>query len=218
MNQVDIWHLDLNKALKFSTNSLSANEKEKARSFVNAVDKNNYISSHIFLREVLSSYFLDIKPKEWKFEGNKYGKPFISSSHNLEFYFNLSHTKSDAYIIFSKEYECGIDIEESNNLEISEGMAKLVFTDNELEEFLKAKNKEVFFYKHWTLKEAYLKALGVGIIKNPINTLNIKDKMSDNLLQSNIIDNKKFLAICILNKNMYIEINYKNIKDLDDKK
>jgi len=78
--------------------------KKKAARFVKESERKAYLASHLFLSEVLSPYFPQIPSSNWKFEYNAYGKPYLSKEHQVQLYFNLSHSVSHVYIICSKEY------------------------------------------------------------------------------------------------------------------
>ena len=119
MSTVDIWKLSLTENNYINTECLSALEKNRAQNFFKEEDRKNYISSHVFLREVLTHYFPEIKPEEWCFDLNAYSKPSIAPNHGVKLHFNLSHTNSYAYVVCSKESECGIDIEEIKEMDFT---------------------------------------------------------------------------------------------------
>gem|GEM_PF-1770042 len=102
-----------------------------------------------------------------RFQYNKYGKPYLATHSNC--FFNLSHSESYVTCIVD-EMECGIDIERMSA--ISEeyiDIAKLYFSNEEFSTISKMtsdEDKRAYFYILWTMKEAYLKALGVGLEKD----------------------------------------------------
>ena len=208
---LEIWYIPFNERVADST-CLNEDERKKADVFVKNSDKNAYTISHFYLRNILSFYFPQTQADAWEFEFNEYGKPSLKDKEN--FHFNLSHSHSCAYLICSNT-PCGIDIEEVRDLELSSGLVEMVLCEIELKEFQSTSNKEEYFYKHWTLKEAYLKALGLGIAKEPMNTLNIKEKVSTNLLKHEIFKDKRHLSICLLNRANHTDIRYRTLKDLD---
>jgi len=124
---------------------LSKEEILIANKFIRHTDRIRYIVSHAYLRILFSQYFPSIRPHRWKFEINKYGRPEITKEYDISFYFNLSHTTSCAYILFSSNPYCGIDIEENKNIEINDGILDLTFTNAEKEFFNTISNKKSFF-------------------------------------------------------------------------
>lgn len=97
-----------------------------------------------------------------KFIGDKpvkigdYGKPYCENGK----YFNLSH--SGDYVIFAVGDDAvGCDIEREKPADF-ERLGKIVFHENEIKILKKAKNKQDYFYKLWTRKEAFIKCLGEG--------------------------------------------------------
>ncbi len=84
---------------------------------------------------------------------NPHGKPIIVGS---KLYFNVSHTSGAVACIISDK-EVGIDIE--NIAEIKKPILNKCFTEAEISGI----KTPADFYRYWTLKESYLKALGCGI-------------------------------------------------------
>lgn len=91
---------------------------------------------------------------------NKYGKPILLNPRGLDF--NLSH--SGAWIICAlAQGPIGLDIEEIKPIDLA--LTERFFSSSErkyLKE-LEARAKLEYFYQIWTLKESFLKALGLGL-------------------------------------------------------
>lgn len=86
---------------------------------------------------------------------NDYGKPYCG-----EKFFNISH--SGNYVILAvSDSEVGCDVEAVRELEF-ERLGKIVFHENELKILARTSNKSDYFFKLWTAKEAFIKALGEG--------------------------------------------------------
>ena len=102
-----------------------------------------------------------IKNEELKFEDykrDKNNKPFIQDS---TLNFNISHSGKTILCAISKyNIQLGIDVEEIKNIDIK-GFNN-VFHHNEFNGITK-NNSNDLFYKYWTRKEAYTKAIGSGI-------------------------------------------------------
>jgi len=174
-NDVHIWYISFNKKKLLNLNNLfhilSENEKIKSKSFIQERDQRNYIISHAYLRIILTKYHPNINPRSWIFSKNKYEKPFLSKKHNSNICFNMSHSYSAAAFIFTSSNLCGIDIEDNNkDIYLDEPMINLVLSKEERDLYQLSKNKNALFYRFWTLKEAYFKALGIGISQNITQT------------------------------------------------
>ncbi len=93
---------------------------------------------------------------------NEYGKPYLKEYP--EVYFNISHCKAMAVCVLG-DAPVGIDIEIRRKYK--ESLMKRVLSD---EEFRKVKaaydicEDTIEFLKYWTLKEAYGKAIGKGML------------------------------------------------------
>lgn len=121
----------------------------------------NYIISQGMLRILLGGY-LNITPHEIKLGRYSKGKPFSLDDPKL--YFNVSNSGGLAVYGFSRDGEIGIDIEHERLLPDLEEMITKNFTSNEIK-FINAKpaEKSQRFFRFWTVKESYLKAIGEGM-------------------------------------------------------
>jgi len=100
---------------------------------------------------------------------NEFGKPYLK---NNSFYFSLSHSKGVIGFIKSDK-EIGLDIELIRDYDYSK-VSKRVLNDNDLLNVVDS----VSFLKIWTIKEAFIKYLGVGLSIN-LKDINIDYKNSE---------------------------------------
>lgn len=87
-----------------------------------------------------------------------FSKPNKPRSSSPAYHFNISHSGNAVAAVIS-DSEVGIDIEEVG--EIRERIMRKCLSERERELVTSAEA----FYRLWTLKEAYLKALGTGITR-----------------------------------------------------
>ena len=163
-NKVDIYILDFlenYKYLDYFTKILSEEEKIRSNRFYFEIDQKNFTISRGILKLLLSKY-LNKLPKEIFFESNNYGKPFIKNS-NIKF--NISHTKEILALAFSFDTELGIDVEKIREIKLYQDIVKRFFSENEIKEFFSLPENEYqnTFFTIWTRKEAFIKAIGMGL-------------------------------------------------------
>ena len=98
-------------------------------------------------------------PENAEISQGAHGKPFLTS---YPVYFNLSHADGIAACI-TADTECGIDCEKVRSF--PPRVMKRVFSENELRlaEKTPAHERDLMFFRLWTLKEAFVKAIGRGI-------------------------------------------------------
>lgn len=127
--------------------------------------KEQHSHAHKLLRECLKPYKIDYS--EDMINRMEYGKPELIWHDDI--HFNLSHADGIAACIVS-EKECGIDCE--NVREYRPRVAQRVFTAKELDLFnaVDENDRDLLFFRLWTLKEAFVKAVGKGI-SYPMNTV-----------------------------------------------
>lgn len=148
------------------TNILSAEERARANRFVFEPQRRLFTVAHGGLRNILSKY-ADIKPEQWQFDIGEHGRPEIAPAQNAEHLrFNLSHTRGLVACLINRQYDCGVDLEKIERTRDGMSLARRFFSPFECAELEKCRSDEELcqlFYRYWTLKEAYVKALGQGL-------------------------------------------------------
>jgi 4'-phosphopantetheinyl transferase len=144
---------------------LSDDERERFRRFVFDADRLRYLVAHALVRTTLSRY-ADVPPHAWTFSQNEYGRPEIAGpAHAPRCRFSLTHTRGLTAIAVTATAAIGVDAERIATREYNSDIAQRFFAPSEavsLEALSPAEQRRVF-YDYWTLKEAYLKAIGVGM-------------------------------------------------------
>lgn len=95
------------------------------------------------------------------------GKPNLPDA----VYFNLSHTEKSYLIGLCSTRDLGVDLEYQIPGKDIHALIEYAFSPDE-QRFLRNEGDEKTFLKMWTLKEAYLKATGIGLI-DVLNTLHV---------------------------------------------
>ena len=121
--------------------------------------KELHAHAHRLLRECLRPLDIDYGEDTPVIKG-KMGKPSLADRPDI--HYNLSHAKGIAACIVS-EQECGIDCE--NVREHRPNVMRRAFSESErqLVESASPEERGLLFFPLWTLKEAYVKAIGRGI-------------------------------------------------------
>lgn len=139
--------------------------EEKARRFVDPNLRHDFIVARSLLRLGLSACF-PVPAMDWQFDRDERGKPFLLSPRDLPpFQFSLSHTRGLVALLVTFATQAGVDVEmlaRSNDLRL---IAQRVCSRRELDSLgaLEGAEWETRFFELWTLKEAYAKALGLGL-------------------------------------------------------
>ena len=95
----------------------------------------------------------------------KYGKLYWKAPPGQrKITFNLSHSGEWVLAIFACRQAVGIDVQEMGEIPEYMEIAKNFFTEEEAAEIQETESSERF-YQYWAAKEAYLKALGIGLNK-----------------------------------------------------
>jgi 4'-phosphopantetheinyl transferase len=147
------------------TELLDLSERERMARFVFERDRRIYVLAHVLVRTMLSR-FADVAPGAWRFEANAHGKPSIVEPVGYEWLkFNLSHTRAGALCGVVRDAEIGVDIETMERATQCVELADRYFSPTEAAALHRApveQQRETFF-RFWTLKEAYIKARGLGL-------------------------------------------------------
>lgn len=103
------------------------------------------------------------------FELDEFKKPHLPNGPC----FNISHSGNYVMVGFGS-YPVGVDIEEKRTIDWE--LITSHFHEAERAYIALHENKEDAFYRVWARKEAYLKAIGVGILKG-LNTVNALEEV-----------------------------------------
>jgi len=140
-------------------------ERERESRFVFARHRQQYRVSHALLRCVLSCY-ADVSPGAWRFAAKDGGRPEICAPSGAPpLRFNLTHTDGLAACAVSLGCEVGVDVEGLSRRIDARSIAARYFSAAERSTLERCEPHEYAerFFELWTLKEAYLKARGVGL-------------------------------------------------------
>ena len=123
-----------------------------------------YLIARILVRTVLSHYTGN-EIGAWEFVRNKYGKPSVASPQGVPLEFNLSHTDGLTVCAVSRGHELGVDVEDLNRVADHLMLARRFFSTSEADalEGLPRESQRRAFLRFWTLKEAFIKARGMGL-------------------------------------------------------
>ncbi len=139
---------------------LSADEKERADRFVRARDRRRYAVAQAHLRRVLGR-LTDTPPDRVRFHRGEKGKPFLSDGPS----FNRSRSGDRLVIAVAASGRLGVDVEEVRTVRRMLSIADRNFAPDEAARMhaAPADLRQELFFRLWTRKEAFLKALGTGL-------------------------------------------------------
>jgi 4'-phosphopantetheinyl transferase len=172
-NEVHIWFCrpetlkDEEKLVAYRS-VLSAQEIQQHERFHFEKDKHSYLVSHALLRHTLSKY-ASVDASQWKFSCNAHGKPeLVKRTTALDsgipaLDFNLTHTDGLCACVVTLGKACGIDAENIHRTNRLSAVAQRMFADEELLILDENSDGQYQFFNFWTLREAYVKALGTGL-------------------------------------------------------
>ncbi len=160
----EIWDVDLEAQgpdWERYSSLLEENERAKAWKFVSMELRQRYAVTRGVLR-ILAGRKLNRAPEDIRFEYSAHGKPSIAHGSNI--FINVSHSGNRAAIAFSSA-EVGVDIERVRSFSEPMNLVRRFFSVQERAVFegVRSEDQEALFFRCWTRKEAFVKALGGGL-------------------------------------------------------
>ncbi|OIN84032.1 4'-phosphopantetheinyl transferase family protein [Francisella sp. TX07-6608] len=183
---------------------IPSRQKNDIYNYTNLEDRNKRFIArkklYFFLKE---KYRLEC----FDFETNNYNKPKFKYYQDI--HFSFSYAKEYIFTGVSS-LEIGIDIEYIDKSLNVEQLAHILMHPAEFDYFssLAIKEKREFFFRVFSVKEAILKAIGIGLYYdiNSINILNI-DKDNNYCFENYKLSIREFeyisgfkLSVCLINK------------------
>lgn len=149
---------------------LDEGERERHDRFRVKGAREEFLVGRALLRTALSSVRSDIGPSRWRFALNGYGRPSIdwgaSGAEPSRLFFNLSHTRGLVALVTGTSDNIGVDVEAIARGAPDHDVARRFFTEAEanwIEAGADKGERTERFFALWTLKEAYIKARGMGL-------------------------------------------------------
>ncbi len=143
---------------------LSAGEHQRFLSQRLPKGQLQFLITRIVLRHLFSVYHPDTRPAQWMFGKSETGRPQIDVSQS-SLQFNLTHTSKLLLIAMTGSGAPGVDAEVlGRNVDVAE-IAQRYFSHAEALQIVDAapEQRNELFLRFWTLKEAAVKATGLGL-------------------------------------------------------
>lgn len=167
--EAHVWRFGLDPgadALSALERLLSPDELRRADRFRRPDLRRRFVTARAGLRRVLAGY-AGCPAGRIAFAYGPHGKPSLASpAGETPFEFNLSHSGEVALLAVTRAGAVGVDVEAVRPMEDHGGrLIGRYFSAREQAEFLALPDGErlAAFFRGWTRKEAFLKAVGTGL-------------------------------------------------------
>lgn len=163
--EIHLWHIAPDPAADYAPleRLLQADELSRYRGISFERRRREYLLTRTLVRSVLSIYS-PTPPSAWRFRSNRYGRPELDPPSPIRF--NLSHCDGMVACIVARDRQIGVDVEPAASGSAILDLAPRVFSLSEQETLSSldsVEGRRNLGLAIWTLKEAYVKARGVGL-------------------------------------------------------
>jgi 4'-phosphopantetheinyl transferase len=167
--EIHVWRIDLAAGAGSPADAqvLSRDEHERAGRLRCEHARARFIAGRSALRRLLGDY-LGAAPQAVTFRYGPHGKPGLPTGASPSLTFNFSHSKDLALLAVANARELGIDLEYRHRGISVEPLARYILCECEATALrrLPVERHKQALLTAWTRKEAYLKALGVGLARS----------------------------------------------------
>jgi 4'-phosphopantetheinyl transferase len=162
---------------------LDSEERLRGRSYLKEQDRYRFTSARVALRWLLARY-CGVLYHDIRIHLSPNGKPLADS--NLQIEFNVAHSGEIVALGFSRR-AIGIDVEKILDIPDLKQLAREFFTRSEFEAVMNpiGCSIEEAFFRCWTRKEAFLKAIGAGLSRD-LNSFSVSLDKNDPTLESSL--------------------------------
>ncbi len=122
-------------------------------------------SAYELLAGVLSQH-ADVPASDWRFNRSRYGRPEIAAPAGTGLRFSLSYGQGLIAVAVSRDCDLGVDLACVRRDVDELAIAEYAFAASELHDLCSrgGRARRERFFAYWTLKEAYAKARGSGLV------------------------------------------------------
>jgi 4'-phosphopantetheinyl transferase len=169
-DEVHVWHLHAAQVAapgvlrRFET-LLSAEEAERRERYVHERTRQEFLLARGLARTVLAGY-TGLAPAALRFAADAFGKPvLLAPVGDDRLHFNLSHSHGVITCAAARGRQVGIDVEDAGRRLECLDLAERYFAAAEFAHLrrLNGDERQAVFFAIWTLKEAFVKAIGQGL-------------------------------------------------------
>lgn len=166
--QVHVWRFSLladTPTQACYSERLSAEELQRAPRFRFERDRRRFVVRRAILRQLLAGY-LNCEARTIQFTTGLFGKPAIEGAvESGGVHFSCSHSEDVGLVAVARGRELGLDLEMHRPPDSSLEAVAGFFSPSEREELRRVPSEQwtQVFFDCWTCKEAFVKALGLGL-------------------------------------------------------
>lgn len=165
---VHLWRIPLDRDASATSAPLSLladDEVRRYERFKPAAIKRRFALARGGMRVILGRY-LNRPPADLEFHYGEQGKPSLAPDQNpSNLQFNLTHSHDLAVLAVAANREVGVDVEHLRDNVEFEKLAARYFSPLEVSTLASLAGEDLKrqFFRIWTAKEAYIKAIGQGL-------------------------------------------------------
>jgi 4'-phosphopantetheinyl transferase len=161
-----VWALRLDRAASGRDDALarlSDEERERASRIPGERDRSRFVAARAGLRVILGAC-LDVDARAIGFRYGPRGRPSLDGAFDPRLHFSVSHSGDVALVAVTRDGRIGVDIERHRPVPGLEPLLNRFFSPRERAALPDGDGPRTeAFFRHWTLKEAWLKATGEGL-------------------------------------------------------
>jgi 4'-phosphopantetheinyl transferase len=180
-SDVHVWRIDVPRwrpCVPMLRRLLTPEEQVRADRFRFETDVQSFIVARGILRLLLGD-LLHLRPSQVAFTYSPSGKP---STDGIEF--NLAHS-GEIILIAAHHYDIGVDVEHLDRSVDVVAMSHY-FTARECALIAESSASREAFFRLWTRKEAWLKAVGTGF-SFPLNRVDVADAAAPLMIEPDAV-------------------------------
>jgi 4'-phosphopantetheinyl transferase len=144
---------------------LTPEETARGARFARAADRDAFVLTRALVRTRLSLYG-PTAPADWRFVTNEHQCPYVAAdlAGSPWLSFNVSHADGLVVLAVTRGHRVGVDVENVSRA-VLDAVPERHFAADEVRDLraLPAADQPRVFFDYWTLKEAYIKARGMGL-------------------------------------------------------
>lgn len=166
---VHVWHARTDDLCRLDVEQracalarLDASERARYDRYRRDLDRHMFLLGRVMARAVVADA-LQVPPDAWRWREGDRGRPEIDAAA-CAVSFNLAHSDGSVVCALSRTGPVGVDIENRTRTPLERALVvRCCHVDEAADVDARGDDWRDRFLQYWTLKESYLKAVGLGI-------------------------------------------------------